>query len=263
MTTRSPRIIAALTVMTCAAACTAAPSASPSSGSSSRPSSRSSAGSSVVAASGAPSLHPLPSASSFVDVIDNPWMPWPVGTTWRFIGRSAQGTERTVVTVTDRKRVVDGVRATVVRDVVHVDGRLLEDTDDWYAQDSDGNVWYLGEDTKEYDRSGKANTYGSWEAGVNGAKPGIVMLARPVPGASYRQEYLRGQAEDQAKVLGFHGSATVPVGHLHGLLRTYESSRLEPKADEDKYYERGVGVVLEQSLHEKDRTELVSMTPAP
>jgi hypothetical protein len=205
----------------------------------------------------------LPSPSSFVDVIDNPWMPWPVGTTWHFVGESGAGTERTVVTVTRRKRVVDGVVATVVRDVVRVDGRLLEKTFDWYAQDSHGNVWYLGEDTTEYDESGKADTSGSWEAGVHGAKPGIVMLAHPARGASYRQEYLKGEAEDQAKVLGFHGTAAVPYGHLHGLLRTYESSRLEPKADEDKFYERGVGVVLEQSLHEKDRTELVSMTPAP
>ena len=256
MTTTTLRLVASLIVLGGASACSAGTSAS-------GVRSASSAAVSSARSSASPSSRPLPPASSFVDVVDNPWMPCPVGTTWRFIGKSAEGTERTVVTVTDHKRVVDGVSATVVRDVVHVDGRLLEHTSDWYAQDADGNVWYLGEDTTEYDHSGKADTSGSWEAGVHGAKPGIVMLANPVRGASYRQEYLRGEAEDQAKVLGFHGHANVPLGHLHGLLRTYESSRLEPKADEDKYYERGVGVVLERSLHEKDRTELVSMTSAP
>src|SRR4051794_21583400 len=242
MTTPALRLVASLTVLAGATACSATPSATPSAstGSSTTPASEVSS----AASAASPSSHPLPAASSFVDVIDNPWMPWPVGTTWRFVGKSADGTERTVVTVTDRKRVVDGVGATVVRDVVRVDGRLLEDTFDWYAQDSEGNVWYLGEDTTEYDRSGKPDTSGSWEAGVGGAKPGIVMLAHPVRGASYRQEYLKGEAEDQAKVLGFHGSARVPYGRLHGLLRTYESTRLEPTADEHKYYQRRVGVVL-------------------
>ena len=191
--------------------------------------------------------------------IDNPWMPWKVGTRWHFVGRTAAGTERTVVTVTHRTRVVAGVTTTVVHDVVRLDGRLLEDTDDWYAQDAAGNVWYFGEDTKEY-AGGSVDTSGSWEAGVDGARPGIAMLAHPEVGDAYRQEYLRGEAEDQARVLARAATAKVPYGDLSGLLETKDFTRLEPRADEHKFYARGVGVVLEVSLHAKDRTELVSMT---
>jgi hypothetical protein len=206
-----------------------------------------------------PAVSSPPAASDFVDVIDNPWMPWRVGTRWSFLGKTADGTERTVVTVTDRTRVVAGVTTTVVRDVVHLDGKLLEDTDDWYAQDSDGNVWYFGEDTTEYTGT-KADTSGSWEAGVDGARAGIAMPAHPAVGDHYRQEYYRGEAEDEAKVLALDASASVPYGNLSGLLQTKDYTRLEPTADEHKFYARGVGVVLEVGLHEKDRTQLVSMT---
>lgn len=200
-----------------------------------------------------------PPSRGFVRTIDNPWMPLKVGTRWQFVGRTAHGTERTVVTVTHRTRVVAGVTTTVVHDVVRLDGRLLEDTDDWYAQDAAGNVWYFGEDTKEY-AGGSVDTSGSWEAGVDGARPGIAMLAHPEVGDAYRQEYLKGEAEDRARVLAKAATAKVPYGHLSGLLETKDFTRLEPRADEHKFYARGVGVVLEVSLHAKDRTELVSMT---
>ena len=205
-----------------------------------------------------PAVPTPPPRGDFVDTIDNPWMPWQVGTRWRFVGHTAEGTERTVVTVTDRTRIVDGIRATVVRDVVYLDGRLLEDTFDWYAQDSAGNVWYLGEDTREYDGA-EVDRTGSWEAGVDGAEAGIAMLAHPAVGAAYRQEYYRGEAEDQAQVLATDRSAKVPYGDLTGLLQTKDFTRLEPTADEHKYYAKGVGVVLEVSLHGNERTELVSM----
>jgi hypothetical protein len=142
---------------------------------------------------------------------------------------------------------------------VHVDGRLLEDTYDWYAQDSAGNVWYFGEDTKEYDGS-KVDTSGSWEAGVGGAVAGIVMPAQPRAGDAYRQEYLAGEAEDQAAILRTDATARVPYGDLAGLVETRDFTRLEPTADEHKFYARGVGVVLEVSLHQRDRTELVAMS---
>jgi hypothetical protein len=206
-----------------------------------------------------PPVSAAPAPGEFTDRVDNPWLPWVVGTRWRFVGHTADGVEHTLVTVTRRKRVVQGVSTTVVHDVVHRNGSLLEDTFDWYAQDADGNVWYFGEDTKEYD-GGKVDTSGSWEAGVDGAKPGVVMLAHPVVGASYRQEYLAGEAEDQARVLARDASATVPFGRLSGLLETKDFTRLEPTADEHKFYAKGVGVVLEVSLQQKDRTELVGMT---
>lgn len=208
-----------------------------------------------------PSVSEAPPASDFVDRIDNPWLPLPVGTTWRYVGQTEDGTERTVVTVTDETRTVGGVTTTVIHDVVHLDGTLLEDTHDWYAQDSAGNVWYFGEETKEYDGE-KVDTSGSWEAGVDGAKPGIAMLAHPEPGAAFRQEYLRGEAEDEGKVLATDAAAKVPYGDLKGLLKTLDFTRLEPKADEHKFYAKGVGLVFSESLYVKDRAELVSMTGA-
>jgi hypothetical protein len=203
-----------------------------------------------------------PAAARFVHRIDNPWMPWIVGTQWRFVGKTADGTERTVVTVTNRGRVVNGVETTVVHDVVKVDGKLLEDTDDWYAQDASGNVWYFGEDTKEY-HGATVDTSGSWEAGMHGAVAGIAMPAHPAVGDAYRQEYLAGEAEDEARVLATGATVRVPYGRFSRLLETKDFSRLEPKADEHKYYAKGIGVVLEVSLHQRDRTELVSMTPHP
>jgi hypothetical protein len=215
-------------------------------------------GSAAVEKPTAPRPPSLPAAGSFVDTIDNPWMPWRPGTVWRFVGKTADGTERTVVTVTHRTRMVQGVRTTVVHDVVHLNGKLLEDTFDWYAQDSRGNVWYFGEHTKEYDGS-KVDTSGSWEAGVDGAKAGIAMEGHPTVGDRYYQEYYPGEAMDQGRVLSTDASADVPFGRFTGLLETKDFTRLEPKADEHKYYKRGVGVVLEVSLYEKDETELVSM----
>jgi hypothetical protein len=203
-----------------------------------------------------------PPASDFVTSIDNPWMPLPVGTEWHYVGQTDEGTERTVVTVTPATRMVAGVRTTVVHDVVHLNGTLLEDTFDWFAQDSAGNVWYFGEDTKEY-AGKKVDRSGSWESGVHGAKPGIAMLAHPTVGKTYRQEYLRGQAEDEGKVLATDGSAKVPYGDMTGLLKTLDFTRLEPKADEHKFYARGVGMVFSVSLHVKDQAELVSMTKRP
>jgi hypothetical protein len=201
-----------------------------------------------------------PPASQFTTKIDNPWMPMRPGTRWRFVGHTADGTEHTVTAVLDVTKVVDGVRTVVVHDVTRRAGRLLENTYDWYAQDARGNVWYFGENTKAYGGGGHVSRAGSWQAGRAGARAGIVMEAHPRIGDAYRQEYRKGVAEDQARVLSRHGSADVPYGALHGLVKTRDFSRLEPRGDELKYYAKGVGVVLEDSLHEKDRTELVRTT---
>lgn len=202
---------------------------------------------------------PTPDPADFVTKIDNPWMPWQPGSRWVYTGSSEDGPERTVVTVTDRTKVVAGIEAVVVHDVVYRNGVLLEDTYDWYAQDREGNVWYLGEQTKEYDGK-KVDTHGSWEAGVDGAVAGIAMLASPTPGDAYYQEYYKGEAEDQARVLSLNASAVVPYGRVSPLLKTRDFTQLEPAAAEHKYYAKGVGVVLEASLHDKHRTQLVTMT---
>jgi len=200
-----------------------------------------------------------PPASQFSTRVDNPWMPMRPGTQWRFVGHTAGGTEHTVTTVLDRTRVVDGVRVVIVHDVTRRGGRLLENTYDWFAQDSRGRVWYFGENTKAYSAGGKVSRGGSWQSGRNGAQAGIVMEAHPQVGDAYRQEYRKGVAEDQARVLSLHASADVPYGALHGLEKTRDFSRIEPRGDEVKYYKKGVGVVLENALYEKDRNELVRM----
>ena len=137
------------------------------------------------------------------------------GTRWTYREIDEEGKElRVVVTVTsETKKIANGITARVVRDTVTEDGELIEDTFDWYAQDGDGNVWYMGEDTAEFE-DGKITTRGgSFEAGVDGALPGIVMPAEPRDGMRYRQEYYKGEAEDNGEVLSTEEMAEVPAGH--------------------------------------------------
>jgi hypothetical protein len=142
------------------------------------------------------------------------------------------------------KRIANGVEARVVHDVVHESGEPVEITDDWYAQDSDGNIWYLGERTAEYENGKVVSREGSWEAGVDGAQPGIVMPADPRPGLAYRQEYYAGEAEDKAKVLRIDEQAEVPYGHFTRVVMTKDLVPLEPNLLEYKLYAPGVGPVL-------------------
>jgi hypothetical protein len=199
-----------------------------------------------------PSIDP----ADFVDVIDNPYLPWVPGTTWVYEGTSGTTHERNEVTVTDQTKVILGVTTTVVHDQVFAEGKLSEDTYDWYAQDRAGNVWYLGEDTKEYENGKVVSTHGSWEAGVDGAQPGIVMLAEPRVGERYRQEYLKGEAEDQGRIHALGESVHVPAGSYEQVLVTEDTTPLEPKVLEHKFFAPGVGVVMEQVLrggHEINR----------
>jgi len=136
----------------------------------------------------------------------------------------------------------------VVHDWETVNGELSEDTYDWYAQDNNGNVWYFGEDTTEYLDDGTTSKEGSWEAGVDGAEPGIVMLAEPIPGTSYRQEYYEGNAEDMGKVLRLNARVAVEYGDFDDCLKTKEWTSLDPGVIEHKYYAPGVGLVLVKEL---------------
>ncbi|MGZ8737392.1 MAG: hypothetical protein ACXWW7_09540 [Nocardioides sp.] len=214
-------------------------------------------------AAGLPSEIPTPDLdpADFVVGIDNPYLPFTPGTRWIYESKSTEGDERIVVTVTDRSKVVDGVQATVVHDrVTTPDGELIEDTFDWYAQDVDGNVWYLGEDTTAYE-DGKTSKEGSWEAGVDGALAGVVMPAAPQVGDAYAQEYLDGEAEDEGEVLALDEEATVPFGSYTGLVMTADTTPLEPDMVEHKYYARGVGLVYEEMVTPgDDRVRLVEMT---
>jgi hypothetical protein len=200
----------------------------------------------------------------FTTRIDNPYMPMRPGSRWVYRETEAGGTaQRVVVKVTRRtKRIANGITARIVRDTVTERGRLVEDTFDWFAQDRSGNVWYLGEDTTEYEDGRPASKAGSWEAGVDGARAGIVMLARPRPGRGYRQEHAPGEAEDRARVLSLDDQAEVPAGHFTNVLTTKDWSPLQPRALEYKLYARGVGLVMAvQVSGGSGREELVRYEP--
>lgn len=202
--------------------------------------------------------------SAFTTRIDNPYWPMRPGSRWVYREVDDDGSvQRVVVTVTNRtKRIANGITARVVRDVVTEDGEAVEVTDDWYAQDAAGNVWYLGEDTAEYEDGEVTTRSGSFEAGVDGALPGIVMPARPRPGLAYRQEYYAGEAEDRAVVLDLDSKAGVPFGHFTHVLLTKDLAPTEPKVQELKFYARGIGPVLTlDSAGGAGREELVSFTP--
>jgi len=181
----------------------------------------------------------------FTTRIDNPYWPMRPGTAWKYVEKNDEGTQRITVRVTRRTRMIEGIRARVVHDVVRSGGELVEDTLDWYAQDSGGNIWYFGEATKEYENGEVVSTEGSWRHGRNGAQAGIIIPARTHAGCSYREEYLKGEAEDQALVLSRQESMKTPTGFHRHVLHTANSTPLDPDILENKFYARGVGPVLE------------------
>ena len=207
-------------------------------------------------ASGAPSnasacgtsYAPVLAPGNFVAVIDNPYFPLPVGRKLVYTGIKDGQTQTDVVTVTTQKKVILGITATVVSDIASHDGTLLEKTFDFYEQDAQGNVWYLGEDTTAFLPNGKTDTSGSFLAGVDGAEPGIIMEANPQIPDAYRQECYAGQAEDTAWVVGTSGSVSVPYGKVRNVLTTLEATQLEPGAYDEKIYGPGIGIVSERAL---------------
>ncbi len=203
------------------------------------------------------------SPADFTTEIDNPYWPMKPGSRWVYREVAVDGTvQRVVLTVTDKtKRIANGIEARVLRDVVTQNGEFVEVTDDWYAQDADGNVWYLGEDTAEYENGQVTSTAGSWEAGVDSAQPGIAMPADPADGMTYRQEYYAGEAEDKAEVLSLEEQVEVPFGHFTDVVMTKDLVPLEPKILEHKFYARGVGPVLVLDVSGgAGREELISFT---
>lgn len=167
-------------------------------------------------------------------------------TRWTYSELEVGGAAKTVTVVvtTKTKRIANGVLARVVRDTVREDGEIVEDTYDWHAQDRVGNVWYLGEDTAEFEHGKVASREGSFEAGVDGAQAGIAISADPRPGLRYRQEYYRGQAEGNGEVLSTDEMVQVPAGRYRGALLTKDTITIEPDVAEYKLYARGIGPVL-------------------
>jgi hypothetical protein len=185
--------------------------------------------------------------ASFTADIDNPYWPMEPGTRWTYREIDEEGKELVVVVTvsTETKNLANGITARVVRDTVTEDGELIEDTLDWYAQDAEGNVWYMGEDTAEFEDGKLKTKAGSWEAGVDGALPGIMVPADPVDGMKYRQEYYAGEAEDNGEVLSVGEQVEIPPDHYYtDALLTKDTNALEPKVLEYKLYAPDVGPVL-------------------
>jgi hypothetical protein len=200
--------------------------------------------------------------TSWAPAVSNAFFPLVPGTRAEFEAETDEGTERTVVEVLSETRVVNGVTATVVRDQVFLDGELIEDTDDWFAQDEAGNVWYLGEYSEELENGQVVSTEGSWEWGVDEALPGIIMWSDPAAhvGEEYRQEYYEDEAEDWGKVVALDQTVEVPFGTYTGCVAIEEWNGLESGSHEQKFYAPGIGVVLE--VNGNERLELVDfVTP--
>jgi len=207
---------------------------------------------------------PRPDPADFLDPADipaqpNPWFPLVPGNTWVYAGDG----ETITVTVTDESRRVMGIPVVTVRDVVrNANGRLIEDTLDWYAQHQNGDIWYMGELAKNYRRGRLVDLEGSWEAGREHAQPGILLKAAPQPGDLLRQEFLPGEAEDHAEVISITGTRSTPGGSCAGdCLVTEEGTPIEPDALERKIYAPGIGLILERDPESGDEVVLQSFTP--
>ena len=217
--------------------------------------------------------NPLPTGSQpvqldpaeFTTEIDHPYWPMKPGTRWTYReAEDGEVKEVVVVVTTQTKKIANGITARVVRDTVRVNGSIIEDTLDWYAQDAKGNLWYLGEDTAEFEDGKITSRGGSFEAGRDGALPGIMLPADPAPGMRYRQEYYRGEAEDNGEVLSTAEMAEVPAGLYRGALLTKDTITIEPDVQEYKLYARGVGPVLVLGVSGgAGREELVKVDQAP
>jgi len=205
----------------------------------------------------------LPPASEFVDTVDNPYFPLSPGTTYLYAGQEDGEPETDRVTVTHQKKSILGISATVVDDLVVMGGTPSEATTDWYAQDRKGNVWYLGEAVFDYVHGHWVPAEDSWQAGVAGARPGIIMEAHPKTGDTYAQEHFPGHAMDVARVADTHATVSVPYGTFHHALKSWECTPLEPGVLDLKFYARGVGEIQEATLRGGSADlELISVVQA-
>jgi hypothetical protein len=191
-----------------------------------------------------------PSPSSFTHPTANPYFPLTPGLVLRYRGSDGDEQQHERLTVTHKTKMIQGVRTRVIRDVLRrTDGSVAEATDDWYAADNAGNVWYFGENTATFRPNGTVESReGSWQAGVSGAVAGTIMPADPKPTDAYRQEFWRGHAEDQAWIVQTSAVVTVPAGKFRHVVRSYEWSRLEKTNVSVKFYARGLGIVRERDV---------------
>jgi hypothetical protein len=203
--------------------------------------------------------------TNFSADITNPYWPMKPGTRWIYRGveegKSAE--DIVVVVTTSTKKLANGITARQVRDTARSEGQIIEDTVDWYAQDSDGNVWYMGEHTAEFENGKIVSREGSWEAGKDGAMPGIIIPAQPEVGQKYRQEYKKGEAEDNGQVLATNNLVGVKAGQYKGSLVTMDTSAIETDVVEFKFYAPRVGPLLSVDISGgAAREELVKVEKA-
>jgi hypothetical protein len=195
-------------------------------------------------------------AGDYSATVDNPWFPLRPGSKYVYTGAKDGEPSRELVTVTHRTRTIADAECVEVRDNLYLSGRLGERTTDWYSQDGDGNVWYFGEATAELDRKGRVtSTEGSWLAGRNGAQPGIFMPAHPKVGATFRQEFYKGHAEDHFRVQAIGVPVSVPYGSWTHAMKTREWTPLEPGAIDFKWYVLGLGPAATEQVRAADRAE--------
>jgi len=192
---------------------------------------------------GGAAYHPNIVPADFTTHFRNNYWPLRTGATWTYDGTKDHVPEHVVVTVARETKTIMGVKCLVVHDRVTVNGNLEENTTDWYAQDKSGAIWYFGEDSKDYKNGVVISTQGTWEAGVDGAQPGVVIQGNPHPGPTYRQEYRPGVAEDKAKVLTTSAVERVRAGTFRHVVETYDTDPLNPQKIERKFWAPGVGAV--------------------
>lgn len=214
----------------------------------------------TIAALGTQPYDPQLDPSEFSADVTNPYFPLVVGRTLVYERQLASGLERVEMTTTNQVRLIDGFPCRVVRVRETIDDDLVEETTDWYSQDSSGNVWYFGELSMSYDDHGFIDDLeGSWRAGKDGGKPGIVMKANPVVNEVYRQEWLVNEAEDIGCVLATGQTITVPTGTYTSCIRIQNSSPVEPEENEEKWYAPNVGLVADDDANTGQRLELVAI----
>ena len=207
------------------------------------------------------SYNPVINPADFVPQVDNKYLTLTPGKKFVFEKKTGEGVERIEVIVSKETRQVMGVTTTVVWDRVWLNDQLIEDTKDWYAQDKEGNVWYFGEEVDNYEDGKLKDHQGAWEAGVDGALPGIIMKADPQVGDSYKQEYYKGQAEDMADIVALDQKVSVPYGKFEDCLQTRDWSQIDKSVNEFKYYCPEVGfVVLEKTIDGSERLELLRVS---
>lgn len=189
--------------------------------------------------------------------LTNPYFLFQAGKTYVYEGQTQDGTERFEHFVSPLKKTVLGIECVVIDVKEWLNDTLLEHTYDWFAQDNEGNVWYMGEAVDNYDSKGNiTDHHGAWEAGVSGAKAGIIMLANPQIGISYRQEYFFNEAEDRAEVIATNVTVTVPLGTFTNCVKTKDVTDLDPEVQEYKYYASGIGLIKEENIVDKNEVSL-------